>query len=92
MSDSYTASDHNVILFTFDPSYSVPESRFRNIRKTDWESFKQYVSDKFQYVDPNSDIESKVNFLTEVLTDAFGNSTRESIKGGGSRRRGEFLE
>lgn len=93
VSDAYTASDHNVILFTFDPSYSVPESRFRNIRKTNWESFKQYVSDKFQYVDPNSDIESKVNFLTEVLTDAFGNSTRESIKGGGSRRRGgELLE
>jgi len=88
VSDAYTASDHNVILFTFNPLYSVPETKFRNIRKTNWEMFEQYVYANIRSFNSEIDIESKVEQLTKVLTVAFGYSTRESTKGGRGRKRG----
>ena len=61
----------------------MSETNFRNIRKTNWENFEQYVYANKPSFNSEIDIESKVEQLTKVLTDAFGHSTRESTKGGG---------
>lgn len=86
VSDEDSMSDHATIMFNI-PQVTIPPVKFRNPRKTNWDSFTERMRWRLGLWDPNiscvEDLESSVNELTESLVLSFEEACplrKQSIK------------
>ena len=79
VTDEETFSDHRKLRFDFNLELEGKTEYFQNIRRTDWELFRELTKNRIEEVKSRKGID-KIDRLTTILRDAFSEATPYTTK------------
>ena len=78
--DMETFSDHRLITFTVECNHPSVETLYRNVRRTNWDTFQMHLQDNIQAVQTSpsniEEIESMSVCLEQAVTKAYESSCK----------------
>ena len=69
-----TASDHNMIAFKYQKMPKVLEEEYKNVRRTNWDLYREKLRKYLSELENTTDIDGKMNGINQAITRAYSES------------------